>query len=281
MGGFPLSIGTSLSFESLFAPRQPVYDPEREIPNRVNIGDYGELWINLETLYRNIVGAIDKSIYETSKPSELKDLMESEMDIIESLLEVEGNGTCKPVFYRSEYRDLEKLTKTHVVQLRTPNTENQKFYEKSLNETLNLVFKYRHSKYCATIPDTFLPIDKKTKQGLVITHYPYDLLSYTAFSKLDLLESHTGKLKPRNLWYTKYYPLGTEELNTLPFLKVLLIVFGDHVKIKPYFSKIRKQIFDISKRRNWTPVTTVAKVQFDLELEIMDPLLIAVLRSVN
>lgn len=281
VGGFPLSIGTSLSFESLFAPRQPVYDPERQIPNKVDINHYGELWINLETLYRNIVGSVEKSVYESTKPTEIKDVMEFEMDIIRSLLEVEGGNTCKPVFYCSEYAELDKLSKMNFVALRTPTTDNQKFYEASLRETLDKVFKYQKSKYCARITDTFSPIDRKTRHGLVITHYPYDLLSYPHFSKLDLLESHTGKLKPRNLWYTKYHPLGTEELNTLPFLKVLLVIFGDHVKIRPYLSKVRKQIFDISKRRNWTPVTTSAKVQFDLDLDLMDPLLKAVLRSVN
>lgn len=281
MGGFPLSIGTSLSFESLFAPRQPVYDPEREIPNKVDISNYKELWINLETLYRNVVGAIDKSTYETTKPHEIKDLVESEMEIIESLLEVEGGNACKPVFYHSSYEELDNLSKTNIVTLRIPTTDNQKFYENSLKETLDLVFKYREGKYCARITDTFSPIDRKTKNALVITHYPYDLLSHNSFTKLDLLESHTGKLKSRNLWYTKYYPLAGEDLNTMPFLKVLLIVFGDHVKIKPYLSKIRKQIFEISKHRNWTPVTTIAKVKFDLDLDIMDPLLKAVLRSVN
>lgn len=281
MGGFPLSIGTSLSFESLFEPRQPVYDPEREIPNKVDISRYQELWINVETLYRNIAGALDKSTYNVATPIDFKDLVEHEMDIIHSLLEVEGGDVCRPVFYYSNYEDLSRLAQKNIATLRTPNTDSQRSYEKSLRETLDLVYKYRQGKDCVIVDDTFSPVNPKAKNALVITHYPYDLLSYPRFAKLDLLESHTGKLKSRNLWYTKYYPLPNEELNTLPFLKVLLVMFGDHVKIRPYFSKVRKQIFEISKRREWTPLTTVEKVQFYLDLDIMDPLLKMVLKSVN
>jgi len=40
VSAFPISIGTSLAFESVFFPRQPSYDPERQIPNRVEVTQY-------------------------------------------------------------------------------------------------------------------------------------------------------------------------------------------------------------------------------------------------
>ena len=59
ISAFPISVGTSLALESLFAPRLETIDPERKF-ERVDVTKYSEVWINLSTLFRNIVGAVEK-----------------------------------------------------------------------------------------------------------------------------------------------------------------------------------------------------------------------------
>lgn len=281
IGGFPLSIGTSLSFESLFDPRLPVYDPEREIPNKVSIGDYDELWVNIETLYRNIVTSVDRPTYESIKVPEIKEALESEIHVMESLLETEGQNKAQLVMYYAETPELDQYELNKVVQLRHPTTDYQKGYAYKQKQTLELFFKDKGNNKVRHFKNTLEPKDRKNSRTVVITHHCYDLLSHPNFSRLDLLESHTGKLKPKNQWYTKYHPIPDTDMNMFPFLKVLLVVLGDHLKIKPYPIKVRHAFAAIAKKRLWTPNTTRDKVMFDVGLDIMDPLLLSVLRSVK
>ena len=119
----------------------------------------------------------------------------------------------------------------------------------------------------------------KPEKSLILTHIPYDLLNYTHFNQLDLIESHTGKLKPRNLWYSKYYKFGNEDLNTLPFLRKLLLIFGDSVMIQPMDIRFRRLILDISRNRRWTPLTTESKVMQDLDFDVKERYLYDLIRD--
>ncbi len=69
VSGFALSISTALAFESIFTPRQAVYDPGRVIPSRIPISRYGFLWINVLTLVRNAYNALDRSLYSLKQKS--------------------------------------------------------------------------------------------------------------------------------------------------------------------------------------------------------------------
>ena len=89
---------------------------------------------------------------------------------------------------------------------------------------------------------------------------PYDLLSHKRFHQLDLLESNTGKLKKKHAWNSKYYPVGKADMSHLPFMKMLLMVFGDRPLIHPSIFKLRDSILQTSVKRGWTPVTTRDKV---------------------
>lgn len=280
IGGFPLSIGTSLSFESLFEPRLPVYDPERVIPNRIDIGNYDQLWINLETLYRNIVTSVPRVTYDQIKPLEIKEAMEYEIHVIESLLETEGRNQVPLVMYGIDYPDLKGYEANKIIELRQPTTDAKKEYVKKQQDTFELFLKEKANKIYR-FKNTLEPFNPKKSKVLIMTHHAYDLLSYSKFRQLDLLESHTGKLKPRNQWYSKYYPIPEANMSIFPFLKVLLFVLGDHIDIKPYPIKIRHRFMEIAKKRLWTPNTTRDKVLMDIELDIMDPLLLSVLKSVK
>jgi len=212
-------------------------------------------------LFRNILGAI-KSTDVLSVDSELLYwCLKSEIDVIDSLFQVEGLDLCKPVYYVPSYKTPYTREKHAAITLRQDTTDHQRIVTKLLEETMVILRKSREVdvKWVdhALIPETMVT-------ALILTHVPYDLLSYSKFRKLDLLESHTGKLKPRGLWYTKYYQLPGENMATLPFTRKFLLLFGDKVMFSPVDIRFRRLILDISKKQKWNPMTTDAKINYDL-----------------
>lgn len=266
VSAFPLSIGTSLAFESLFPPRQVYYDPQREIPESINAAEYQSCWINVHTLIRNIAGAVDKTVIQHAHTNAITDTLCEEIEVIESLFQNEGLGVCKPFFYYSTYRDIRKI-RVPGVSFRDPNTPNQMAFQAMIDNVVREL--ERRTDEVRVYHDTIRPPSKDV--GLIITHYPYDLLSHKSFERLDLLESHTGVLKSKHAWNTKYSPMAGKSFANLPFQKKLLLIFGDRHLIKPMAGKIREVIVDSAEKRNWTPMTTEDKVKLDLSLDLLDP----------
>ena len=274
VSAFPLSIGTSLAFESVFPGRQAAFDPERKIPDRVDLSQYETCWINVTTLFRNLIGSISKEAFLNAKPGLLAATLEEEIAVIHSLFELEGHNTCKVELYYSTY---EKLLSRKILGLefREPNTDSQKFYHSQLLDTLKIMEKNTDS--IQKLNDALMP--KRREKAFVITHQPYDLINWKHFDRLDLLESHTGILKPRALWSSKYYSMSGQSFAHLPFHRKLLLIFGDSSLIKPMPMVLRKEILDISIRYNWSPLTTSDKITLDTGLAIKDPFTLSIIRS--
>lgn len=272
--GFPLSIGSGMAFEAIFTPIQPVYDPEREVPFHVNLRKYQECWINLSTMFRNMTGAIQKETFAKTTEQEFKDTLLSEIEVIESLFQSEGLGLCRPVFYTMSYEHLRKSAPKQV-QFREDKTDNQRYYTSKHDKVMHILTKDNDSIFKF---DTDMKPPRRTS-SLILTHTPYDLLSHGRFDHLTLLESHSGSVKERNKWYTKYYPVGQSDLSHLPFLRKLLLVFGDRVLISPGLYKLREQIIEIAHKRHWLPSTTESRIMQELELDIKEPFVVQYLRS--
>ena len=274
VSAFPLSIGTSLAFESIFPGRQPPFDPERKIPDKVDVSQYETCWVNLTTLFRNLVSSLDKETFLNAKPGMLAATLEEEIAVIHSLFELEGNNTCKVELYYSTY---EKLLNRKVLGLsfREPSTDAQMFFHGQLMDTLKIMDK--HTDTIKKTNDALMP-DKREK-AFVLTHQPYDLINWNRFDRLDLLESNTGVLKPRSLWNTKYYKMSGQSFAHLPFHRKLLLIFGDNNLIKPMSMILRKEILDISISHNWTALSTIEKVNLDCQLTIKDPFTLSILHS--
>lgn len=277
MSSFPLSIGTGLALESLFSPTQEVYDPLREAPQKIDLKRYRECWINVATLFRNIHGSIDSLNALMCEPSMFFDVLLQEMEVIDSLFHHEGKDQCKPIYYLCDYRTPYTHQKHNAVKLRQDVTLSQKNYTASYLETCKI---FKKSNYVSNVKwlDYVLRPEQMVS-ALCISHFPIDLLSQSHFRRLDLLESHTGKLKTRSLWYTKYHPVGKEDLSTLPFHDKLLKIFGDKVMFHPMFHKFRMMILEISRKRGWNPLTTEAKVAMDLELDIKEKMVLDVFQA--
>lgn len=272
--GYPLSIGTGLAFESLFAPRQPPHDPERKPPQMVDVTKYQEIWINLFSLFRNIAGAVSREVFLSASEHDLKEVLNQEIEVINSLFSNEGQSLCKPIYYFCTY---DKLTKTanQAVKFRTDNTDFQKFFRFKLMRCMELIFKETDEHY--KLDSSIKP--KVRFNSLIMTHVPYDLLSYKHFGGLTLLESHTGKLKTRREWNTKYFPVIDNDMSNLPFERKLLLIFGDRVLIQPGEMKLRRKIVDIANSCNWTAMTTLEKIMLDFQIHINEPYVLKFLQD--
>lgn len=269
IGGFALSIGTSLAFESIFEARLVPYDPDRIIPQKIDIRHYNEIWINLATLYRNIVGSLlDKNDYNKLSAFDLAHAIVFEIEMIISLMQNEGNNLCTPIFYYCEYNRVYKHRYPSAVKLREDTSDIQRYNTHMLIKTMQTLFDNISGGDVYKLDSELIP--KARSNALILTHVPYDLLSHIHFKRLELIESHTGKLKGRNLWYTKYFGVGQEQLNTLPFLRKLLYLFGDHVMFQPTDIRFRRMILEISRDRRWTPLTTDSKVLLDLDVSLKE-----------
>jgi hypothetical protein len=262
MSAFYLSIGTSLSFESLFTGTREPYDLERVIPNKVDIGHYDEMWINLFTLFRNIVGSVPTVEVPRLLPGDIAYVLSEEVETIQELLKEHSGGRVPAVFYTSSYEGLERLYKHAII--RGDNTEKQRLMTDLLGQTLTIFYKshqlgktYKHFK--VHLKDE----GQSRKKVLLLSHYAFDLLSHKAFDKMDLLESHTGILKERAKWHTKY--MDGKNLNRLPFNQLFLQVFGDSQTFRPMDKQLREDILEIAEASNWNPLTTDERIRFTLQ----------------
>ena len=269
ISSFPIAIGTSLSLESVFEGRLAPYDAAREIPNKVDLNHYTEAWFNISTLFRNLIGALPGDAIFNVTPEGLAHDLYEELEIITSLFQIEGNNTCIPYFYTGSYNKVLNRYSSKKIVFRQSNTDKQKLFESKFKETIKHFIKL--------FPDLLVSIDSSlkpktsTSSALVLTHIPYDLVSHSNFHRFDLLESHTGKLKTKYEFSSKYYPLGDEKLDQLPFLEKLLMVFGDKIMIAPADIRIRRLLVEIAKNREWTPYTTEAKVNYFIDADIKEP----------
>jgi hypothetical protein len=269
---YPLSLPTSLAMESIFPPANPqdTFDPSRMIPQQIDITQYQILYVNTDTLFRNMMSSVERPMIPFLKPADVANEIIAEMDIIDGLLLNEGGGACRAVYYQCTYRSI----KSDLVKIRQDRTDGQRVVSQLLKDTTKVLIA------SGRVMDLNMDIRPERRcTALIITHHPLDLINYTSFNRLDLLESHTGVLKPRYMWYTKYYPVGDLDLSRIPFHRKMLYIFGDRVQITPYDIAIRRRIAEISIKRQWTPMSTIDKVMLDLSLEIKEPYVIKYIRD--
>lgn len=274
---FPLSIGTSYAFESLFDSKTPTYDENRERPKKVDINQYSEFWINVYTLIRNAHNSLKSDLQAHITLRGMFDTIKEEIDFIISLLKKEGSGILKPVFYVCTYSSLTNKTKNPYSLLRTDNTPKQLVFKTLVNDTINELLAHYKNKEIIKVFDSSLNPDTRQK-ALILTHIAQDLTSYKKFAKLDLIESHTGVLKDRYQFYTKY--TKGKDLQQIPFLEGLLKIFGDNEHHKSYPPKDLEKILLIAKQKNWSQATGREKVLFDIDINLKDPYLKDIFKSV-
>lgn len=254
MSGFPVSIGTSLAMESLFTPVIDVFDQSREVPQRVDPTTYDLYMINISTLARNLFQSVPWRDLSTIPKKDVLEALLEEIDFLTGFFQA-ANLHVK--FYWNSYGFA--LRTYDDKKIRRATTPHQLAFEQLMD-------------YCTTPirkQDDVLTFSKdisvdRGAKCLLMSHVPWDLLSWSNFHKLDLLESHTGKIKSRKDWNTKYFPIKDKDFSFLPFMELLLTTFGDLTLFTPAPLKERLALYDVLLKKRVHPLMSEMSLGFIL-----------------
>ncbi|EEX4841273.1 hypothetical protein NRE35_004380 [Salmonella enterica] len=244
----PISVGTSLAIEALRENKR-----------------YDSIWINIRTLYRNILHSIeDKDERELfTTPSNRKEaaaaiarVISQETGIIKNFL----NGRIDAVrLYCLGYTDLHR--KFPNAKLKVPTTDIQKNYWGLMDAVIDEVLAEDYDQVIDW--DKGSELEGEHTRSVIITNHAVDLLSRTKFKELRLLESHTGVIKSKSQWYTKLS--DGKMLSNIPFNRFTIQVFGDGpFQFERWGHKFRNEIIGLATEMRWTPVTTLERIKFSL-----------------
>lgn len=251
VGYFPLSIATSLALEGAIG-----IHPDTPVGPKV-LKDFNGHWVNVKTLFRNYYEAIGKENIPDVKIVDLIDSFRRELDVYMELSAEQGEHKFKTVLYCPDYIGLEQRF-PHAI-MRVDSTPNQVLFNKSLATVLGQVIK-SDENLIKLYPTRIT--DPQNSNTLMLTHFPYDLTT-KVFDNLSLLESHTGAIKDKSRWYTKFY--NGKELAMIPFHEGFLSVFGDKQLFRPIGSTYRSTLVELGKKYNWSFATSRDKVIFGLD----------------
>lgn len=253
VSGFPVSIGTSLALETLFTPIQEVIDPSRKVPDKIKLETYNLYIFNISTILRNLITSLPyKDIVDVPNYLFYETLLE-EIEYLTTLFRMKELNIS---FYVNSY---DYVKNTYKDNLRLAKSDQQK-HILSIND-------YCLSKISRE--DDVHHFTNKISYGLnttalILTHVPWDLLSHDKFHKLDLLESHTGIVKTRKDWNTKYFKLLDYDMSFLPFYEYLLTTFGDNIMFKPDSLEKRKEVYNNLKKLRVHPLMSEVALGYTL-----------------
>lgn len=252
IGQIPVSIGTSLAFEGYLGthPNQP--------KQPIDVKSVKEIWVNLRTLARNLWSAVPTAEVANLNPAAAVDVLMQEVQTIPVAL-AQAGARAKVRYYLAG-KDAMKWMFPKAL-FKTARTPKQMAYE--VYERYAAIELYQRMK------DEGIEVIEINKQPpksdgtiALLTHYPHELLWKDHFNRLLLLESHTGKFKPWQQWYTKLN--NVKEDTPMPFSKFTLQVFGDGVEIEAQPRAIVAQLKLMAQNRKWSPVTAESKVYHDI-----------------
>lgn len=248
MSGFPLSIASSLALESVFDPIQPVFDEARPVEKIQDLSTYNLFVFNTATLLRNVIESVKYADLLTISKKDIMDCLLEEIDFISNFF---SSSELNVKFYVHTYTYVkDHYEKTE--RLRKSTTEKQYYLDTVYSYCLDQLRKEDD----VTVFHKNITFGKE-ESLLLFTHIPFDLLSHSEHLKLDLLESHTGHVKTRKDWWSKYYPVPNEDMSFLPFHEYLLCeVFGDRVMFKPESIAKRTDYIKMLRKRGVNPLTS-------------------------
>lgn len=258
-GQYPLSIGTSLAVESYL-------NVSELVKHRVNpYTKHPVMYANVKTLFRNLYGSIHRDLLPKLSDKLLAQALLDDMTHMHNILRDEGNG-ASIVFYIPDYRRLDKINSETL--LRLDNTSLQRAYTNRMRNVLDLVVGLFRPEHTNLRPDLLKFYDTTITDHVpanvvMLTHYPYDLLAHRKFNHLVLLESHTGNIKGKEYWYTKYY--HGKDLPEMPFRLDLLTLLGDNIQFRNKVRDFRTEIIRCAKDYHWTTITTTGRIRQSFE----------------
>jgi len=259
VSSYAVSIGTAMALETFGMGQRPAYDPERQVQH-MPLSKYQEFWINLVTLFRNMVSSVKSEHRDQLKPEDLADCLAEELDVIDAAIAALSGGATRVVYYTCGYTAMKNAFQH--AELRVDRTENQRQYTELATKTINAFYKkYKHLRVHRHF-STMISPNAKTK-AVMLSHYAVDLLSWKMFANLELLESHTGRIKPRTEWYTKYVN-GKERCVRIPWDRRMLQVFGDQHTFSPLKKAVIDAVLAVAEEHQWTQATTDDRIRLGI-----------------
>lgn len=252
VGQIPVSIGTSLAFEGYLGihPNQP--------KQPIDVKSVKEIWVNLRTVARNLWGAVPTSEVTNLNPAAAVDVLMQEVQTIPVAL-AQAGARAKVRYYIAGKNAMKWMfPKATFKEAKTPKQMAYEVYERYAAVELYQRMQAEGIEV--------MEIDRKPPPSdgtiALLTHYPHELLWKEHFNRLLLLESHTGKFKPWQMWYTKLNNI--KEDTPMPFSKYTIQVFGDGVELLPQSRTIIGQLKQLALTKKWSPVTAESKVYHDI-----------------
>lgn len=248
----PISIGTAIAIQAICG-----FDAEGEpVKGGSVVYKYQSLFINLRTLIRNFIGGQQSDIRNTLNEKDILYGVISDLRIINEVLQKYTTNGIKVVPYVCLHDDIMRVFPNAV--LKSPRTELQRSAitkEKAVID-LALTTQTLNKRNDITVFNTKFDLPK-LGDSLIITHQPIDLLNDSTFKRLDLLESHTGKIKTSAEWNSKLKNFKPEFLR-IPFNDLTIQLFGDTGDIFfPSLSpKFKTELAEVANKFQWNPLTT-------------------------
>lgn len=246
MSGFPVAVGTGLALETLLKPVMEVLDPEREFEELKDLSKYDVVIFNVLTLLRNIQSSLSKEVADKIK---IERYLATLIDEINFIKDIFANYGIEARFYYNTYKFYIDNYPDRIRKATTPNQLRTKQIEdyciKNIERYTDNVNKFSQLVKYGDV-----------RNVLLFSHVPCDLLSHGLYRKLELLESHTGKIKTLKDFNSKYYPIPREDMSNLPFFEYLLTQFGDKVMFKPQPIKKRKELMATLERLRVNPMSS-------------------------
>lgn len=255
-GHVPLSIGTALAIESSFGFDAPDGKPRLTTGQEAPILKVDALWINLRTLFRNILHSLATEDRAVVMPDDIVTVMQEEMRILESAVTRFTKGRVLVVFYVCTYAGLgRRYPRALLKEAKTDKQKSEQAIER------HVMTHYMSSDDGHDVRRFDVDLEAGAPRTLLLTHLPVDLLSRSHFVELELLESHTGKIKKRGEWSSK---LTGKELNRIPFNSFTIQLFGDGVMFASMSFKLKEMIVNLANEDKWTTITTQEKMRYSL-----------------
>lgn len=254
MGSTGTSVGTHLALESIFTKAIEIkFDDTREIPT-ADIDKYKfHIW-NIYTIVRNLLQAIPyKNKHDILMDKFFPKLLSREVNNIATMYMFDTD--CKPLLFFPDY------TKIY----RGMNMNKKEGYTKVYEEHMmvkDVLTKFKNSGMLKSVNDgKGYKLPKLEGKVLLTTNLSVDLCNS---GDIEILDSHTGTVKKKYQFNSKYHPIGTDKLEYIPFIEKLLYVLGDRTIIKPMNIVIRRDLTDLAGRCKWTARTSYDKVSYDI-----------------
>lgn len=267
LGQLPLSIATSIAFESLLnmEPSENASEYVRR-PEGGNppIESFKTIWINLRTLLRNIDGAIDKDAERSASPLDYYHVLLAEISTIDGIIK-NSYPEVKIMYFAKTYDSLTKIWKQAL--FRDVTAPKLKIFSVIERNVLNFISedikKNVLNKDNFILADCYLHIEN---DSALFSHFPVDLILRKGGKFKALVESHTGAIKEKKDWNTKLR--DGKKYPRIPFDAAMIQIFGDSQNmLSPQTKAIREKLSAMSEKYNWHPLTTKDRIIFCTKLE--------------